>query len=203
MSVLRPVGTLLLALVTQYAFTSLDLGLSLRTLFSSLTQTFAVEPEAPPRVTDIARSERDINEQQRQSAEQQAAFVSREHMDAPAPQPDDVRWASPESALQEDLVMRCGEKLPPESVWVTRGVNIHVKSGYEGERASDCTITRPALLLIARTSARTVRTDCSHAVGSDVWQVVGSTRGDTRCASTTRATTRCRRVCSPADAPSV
>jgi ApaG protein len=127
-------GTLCVALIAQYAFTSLDLGWHLRTVFSSVAEALSADLPPKPTVTPIGRTERDINEQQRQSAERLATHVSRERTDAPALQPDDVRRAAPESVLQEDLVMRCGEKLPPESAWVTRDVSIHVKSHYQGER---------------------------------------------------------------------
>ena len=51
--------------------------------------------------------------------------------DAPAPQPDQVRRES-QAPKETDRELRCGEKIPPESLVVTRDIEIFVKSNFEG-----------------------------------------------------------------------
>ena len=128
---IRAIAALVLALAAQYLFVSIDVGAQLRTLFASIAEALVSEPPEPPRSTPVAKNEREINRQQQESAERLAALV--DSVDAPAPQPDEVRATSSGSLIDEDLAMRCGERLPPESVWTTRDVSIHVASRYQGE----------------------------------------------------------------------
>ena len=90
----------------------------------------SLEPAVQPEHVHAAKSERDINEQQRRSAQKfaQMGLPSDEEQ-----QPDEVRLSS-ETLIETDLVMRCGEKLPPESAWTTRGVEIHVRAHYHGQQ---------------------------------------------------------------------
>ena len=122
------------AIALQYVFTGIDLGGAVRAWLSSLAEA-AVEPERPPVRMGVAKSEADINAQQALSASRLAELVA--DADVPAPQPDDVRRNEPSDVIRTDLVMRCGEKLPPESAWTTRGVEIFVKSSFQGTRGDD------------------------------------------------------------------
>jgi hypothetical protein len=90
----------------------------------------SLEPAVQPEHVHAAKSERDINEQQRRSAQKfaQIGLPSDEEQ-----QPDEVRRSS-ETLIETDLVMLCGEKLPPESAWTTRGVEIHVRAHYDGQQ---------------------------------------------------------------------
>ena len=99
------------------------MGAHLRSLLANVI-AMPVEPTKMP----VARNEREINEQQAASAER---FSKLGNADAPALQPDEVRKAS-DNVVWHDLSMRCGEKLPPESAWTTRGVELFVKSQYRG-----------------------------------------------------------------------
>ena len=56
--------------------------------------------------------------------------------DAPAPQPDQVRRSS-QAPRESDRELRCGEKIPPESLVATRDVEIFVKSNFEGRSGGE------------------------------------------------------------------
>ena len=86
---IRAIAALVLALAAQYLFVSIDVGAQLRTLFASIAEALVSEPPEPPRSTPVAKNEREINRQQQESAERLASLV--ESVDAPAPQPDEVR----------------------------------------------------------------------------------------------------------------
>ena len=113
------------ALSAQYTISQIDL----RSWLASLT----VEDRAPVHMP-AARTEREINRQQQYSAELLTEIST--DPDVPAVQPDAVRLQST-SGIKADLIMRCGEKLPPESVWTTSGVEIHVRSAYQGVRGDE------------------------------------------------------------------
>ena len=122
-------GAIAVALLAQFALSELGAKAMLDDIFSSLA-TIA-EPEREPVRMQTAKNERDINAQQQHSAELLAELLP--DADASAVQPDEVRRDS-EDVITTDLSMRCGEKLPPESAWSTRGVEIHIRSTYRGEQ---------------------------------------------------------------------
>lgn len=61
--------------------------------------------------------------------------------DLPAPQPDAVRAAAraEERAIDADLAMRCGQRIPPQSTWTTNHVEAHVISHYQGQHGGQHT----------------------------------------------------------------
>lgn len=102
---------------------------------ASWAPSFEATPPTPPVNFDVAKSENDINEQQRHSAEVFQQLAAEKPLggvdEVEAPQPDDVRLSMP--AVDEDSQeLKCGKKIPAESLVVTRGVEIFVKSTYRG-----------------------------------------------------------------------
>ena len=124
----------LVALCVQYAISSVDVSLLLPA-FASLRS--ALEPAAEPEHQPLARTEADINEQQRRSAERLAQLGPDAAEGASLVQPEEIRRQS--LPLQMADSMRCGQKLPPESAWITRGVEIFVRSRYAGVHGSEHT----------------------------------------------------------------
>lgn len=121
-----------LALGAQYALTTFSVGwMDVRAFVAMITPS--IEPVRPPVRMPVAMSEREINEQQAASAARLAESLGTQPSDDATLQADDVRKQT-ETPIQVDLSMRCGEKLPPESAWTTRGVEIFVRSAYHGEQ---------------------------------------------------------------------
>lgn len=120
----------LLALCAQYLFSNSLFSTQYSTGLRSWFDFTERDPEHMP----VAKSERAVNEQQHRSAEKFAEAIpggSEDTEHAEAEQPDEVRRQS-DNLIEADLALRCGEKLPPESAWKTRGVEIFVKSKYRG-----------------------------------------------------------------------
>ena len=122
-------SVLVLALICKWLHTTPEVG--------QLLTHLLVPPPPPPKPAKnmgIAKSEREINRQQARSAARLAALVDDGAADAPALQPDEVRIADEnnENVITTDLVLRCGEKIPTESTWMTRDVEARVKSFYRG-----------------------------------------------------------------------
>ena len=103
----------MLALAAQYAFTRGGVS------YQTIGAVSSMAPEPDPERVPAAKSEREINEQQQRSAERLAQLTATE--EAPDIDPDDVRRQSEDDLIGSDLAMRCGQKLPPESAWTTRG----------------------------------------------------------------------------------
>ena len=88
------------------------------------------EPEVPAR-QPVAKNEDEINSQQAHSAS-----LYRQHA-RDKPIGDDEEYPQPDEVVQNMKVdpssLRCGEKLPPESLVATRDIEIFVRSKYRGE----------------------------------------------------------------------
>ena len=98
-------------------------------------------PASPPVRMEAARNEHEIAAQQQHSASQFQRLADDKPLggvETEAPQPDEVRAAAEavEAEAARRRALKCGQKVPPESLTVTRGVSIFVKSKYHGEAGS-------------------------------------------------------------------
>ena len=102
---------------------------------ASWAPSFEATPPTPPVHFEVAKSEDEINAQQRHSAEVFQQLAAEKPLggvdEVEAPQPDEVRQAMP-AIDQDSHELKCGQKIPAESLVVTRGVEIFVKSTYRG-----------------------------------------------------------------------
>jgi len=153
------VAAVLCACVAQYVISSMSLeGFELRSVLSSLLD---MGPVLEPVALGVAKSEREVNEQQQLSAER-LARVADGISDRPSMQPDEVRQVQ-----HVGPGMRCGEKIPPESICTTRGVEIFVQSKYQGSKggrhswAYTITFTNRGVDTVQMLSRRWVFTDAS------------------------------------------
>ena len=125
----------ILAMGTQLLLTELDVFTNCREIMSTIVASYMATVAADPPVhMPVARNEREINAQQQHSAARysELATASAVASDDTRAQPDEVRSATDDDVVKVDLAMRCGEKIPPESMWTTRGVEIHVRSRFQG-----------------------------------------------------------------------
>ena len=123
----------IIALLVQAMIGNFTIGLS-QTIGLARSSSSSTEPD--PEHMPVARSEHEINRQQQRSAERYSEIVADESIPEADHQPDDMRRQS-ETVIEEDLALRCGEKLPPESAWTTRGVEIFVKAKYRGSQGGE------------------------------------------------------------------
>ena len=136
---LRWLGALALALLAQHFLVglggTLGLGAALVERWDNLEELFDTPPAPPPTKFEVARNEHEINAQQKHSAEVAARLLQGKPLgtvdELEVPQPDEVRLAMP--PVDEDShELKCGLKIPAESLVVTRGVEIWVRSKYRG-----------------------------------------------------------------------
>ena len=84
---------------------------------------------------EAAVNEREINEQQRHSAALFQQYAQQRPLadidEVEVPQPDEVR-ESMAAVAASSHELKCGQKIPAESLVVTRGIEIFVKSKYRG-----------------------------------------------------------------------
>ena len=139
LSELKWILAVLVALAVQRMLVGIGAGpaTAIRELFETALDGAADGADAgQPRTFEVARSEQEINEQQAHSAELYGKLAPSKPLadldaDGSIPQPDEIRLSmpKPDEASSE---LKCGEKIPAESLTVTRGVEIFVKSSYRG-----------------------------------------------------------------------
>ena len=127
----KPLAVMLVAFAAPFAALLPMLAGSAREVLQS-TSSGASESAEPVRL-EAAKNERDIEAQQHHSSLLYKSLKSDVEAFADKQQPDEVRKTTLEPLDQYSRALKCGEKIPAESLVVTRGVEIFVRSFSEFE----------------------------------------------------------------------
>ena len=134
---LRWLGVVVVALVAQYLLVTGNLGTGTSKIIEHVTGSGGSSKiiEHASVKFEAAVNEREINEQQWHSAALFQQYAQQRPLadidEVEVPQPDEVR-ESMAAVAASSHELKCGQKIPAESLVVTRGVEIFVKSKYRG-----------------------------------------------------------------------